>query len=46
MEHNKTSGLDGFPMVLSQNNWDVIKVDLMAIFSQLHSGDPQPPSKT
>jgi hypothetical protein len=40
MEHNKALGPDGFP-TFYQWFWDVIKDDLMAMFTQLHSGDLQ-----
>ena len=39
MEHNKAPGPDGFPAEFYQRFWDVIKVDLMNMFIQLHSGD-------
>jgi hypothetical protein len=39
MEHNKALGPDGFPEEFCQKNWDVINVDLMALFTQLRMGD-------
>ena len=39
MEQNKAPGPDGFPAEFYQKFWDVIKVDLMAMFAQLQSGD-------
>ena len=41
MEHNKAPGPDGFPVEFYQHFWDVIKNDLMCMFSQLHKGDLQ-----
>jgi hypothetical protein len=38
MEHNKAPGLDGFPAQLYQNFWEVIKSDLLKLFTFLHSG--------
>jgi len=38
MEHNKAPGPDGFPAEFYQKFWDVIKVDLMQMFHDLHSG--------
>jgi hypothetical protein len=38
MEHNKAPGLDGFPAEFYQNFWKVIKLDLLELFSALHSG--------
>lgn len=38
MEHNKASGPDGFPVEFYQNFWDVIKIDLMELFHELHAG--------
>ena len=38
MEHNKAPGPDGFPAEFYQNFWDIIKSDLLALFSALHSG--------
>jgi hypothetical protein len=38
MEHNKAPGLDGFPAEFYQNFWEVIKGDLLKLFSFLHSG--------
>ena len=39
MEHNKAPGPDGFPAEFYQRFWDVLKVDLMDMFAQLHSGE-------
>jgi hypothetical protein len=39
MEHNKAPGLDGFPVEFYQKFWQVIKFDMMAIFTQLQDGD-------
>jgi hypothetical protein len=39
MEHNKAPGPDGFPAEFYQKFLEVIKEDLMALFSQLHSGE-------
>ena len=39
MEHNKAPGPDGFPAEFYQTFWDVIKSDLMDMFTQLHAGD-------
>jgi hypothetical protein len=38
MEHNKALGPDGFPVEFYQKFWDVIKVDLMQMFHDLHLG--------
>jgi hypothetical protein len=35
MEHNKAPRPDGFSAVYYQKNYDVIKIDLMALFVQL-----------
>ena len=39
MEHNKSSGPDGFPAEFYQKFWDIIKFDLMAMFAQLRDGN-------
>lgn len=36
MEHNKAPGPDGFPSEFYQNFWEVIKPDLLLLFSDLH----------
>jgi hypothetical protein len=38
MEHNKAPGPDGFPAEFYQNFWEVIKEDLLKLFSSLHAG--------
>jgi hypothetical protein len=38
MEHNKTPGPDCFPAEFYQNFWEAIKLDLLELFSFLHSG--------
>jgi hypothetical protein len=38
MEQNKAPGPDGFPAEFYQNFWDVIKGDLLELFSFLHFG--------
>jgi hypothetical protein len=38
MEHNKTSGPDGFPAKFHQNFWEIIKSDLLELFTFLHAG--------
>jgi hypothetical protein len=37
MERNKTPGLDGLPAEFYKKIWDVIKTDLMKMFSHLHA---------
>jgi hypothetical protein len=39
MEHNKTPGLDGFPVEFYQVFWEIIKEDLMALFRDFHKED-------
>jgi hypothetical protein len=39
MERNKTPGPDGFPAEFYQVFWEVIKVDLMALFHDFHEGE-------
>ena len=44
MEHNKTPGGDGFPVELYEENWDVIREDLLSFITVLdtrHLGDPR-----
>jgi hypothetical protein len=38
MDHNKTSGPDGFPVELYQACWDIIKNELMVLFMDFHLG--------
>ena len=38
MEHNKAPGPNGFPVEFYQVFWEVIKEDLMAIFTEFHEG--------
>jgi hypothetical protein len=38
MEHNKAPGLDSFPAEFYQNFWEVIKGDLLDLFSSLQAG--------
>jgi hypothetical protein len=38
MEHNKALGLDGFSAKFYQTFWDIIKVDLLELFAELHAG--------
>jgi hypothetical protein len=38
MEHNKAPGLDGFPAEFYQTFWEVIKPDLLELFSSWHAG--------
>jgi hypothetical protein len=38
MEHNKSTGPDGFPAEFYQVFWKMIKDDLMALFNDFHSG--------
>jgi hypothetical protein len=39
MEHNKAPGPDGFPVECYQVLWEVIKDDLLALFSEFHRED-------
>jgi hypothetical protein len=39
MEHNKAPGLDGFLAEFYQVCWEIIKSDLMALFSDFHKED-------
>jgi hypothetical protein len=39
MEHNKAPGPDGFPTEFYQVFWDLIKNDLMTLFSEFHRGN-------
>ena len=39
MEHNKAPGPDGFPAEFYQVFWEVIKDDLMALFTDFHKED-------
>ena len=38
MERNKAPGPDGFPVEFYQVFWEVIKFDLLALFSEFHKG--------
>jgi hypothetical protein len=38
MEHNKAPGSDGFPAEFYQNFWQIIKSDLLELFTFLHAG--------
>jgi hypothetical protein len=38
MEHNKSSGLDGFPAEFYHVFWELIKGDLVALFHKFHQG--------
>ena len=38
MKHNKALGSDGFPAEFYQNFWEVIKLDLLDLFGNLHVG--------
>jgi hypothetical protein len=38
MEHNKAPGPDGFPAEFYQNFWEIIKSDLLELFTFLHAG--------
>ena len=39
MEHNKAPGPDGFPLEFYQVFWNLIKDDLMALFTDFHQGN-------
>jgi hypothetical protein len=39
MELNKSPGPDGFPAEFYQTFWDILKGDMMALFSEFHSGN-------
>jgi mannosylglycoprotein endo-beta-mannosidase len=39
MEHNKSLGPDGFPAEFYQHFWNVIKCDLLALFTEFHKGE-------
>jgi hypothetical protein len=39
MEHNKVAGPDGFPAEFDQHFWEVLKDDLMALFTCFQKGD-------
>ena len=39
MEHNKALGPDGFPVEFYQFFWEILKIDLMAMFVQLRAGN-------
>jgi hypothetical protein len=41
MKHNKAPGPHGFPAEFYQNFWDIIKSDLMELFSALHASQLQ-----
>jgi hypothetical protein len=36
MEHNKAPSPDGFPAEFYQVFWEIIKIDLMALFHEFH----------
>jgi hypothetical protein len=38
MEHNKAPVPDGFPANFYQSFWDIIKADLLELFTELHKG--------
>jgi hypothetical protein len=38
MEHNKATGLDGFPTEFYYVFWELIKNDLLSLFNDFHSG--------
>jgi hypothetical protein len=39
VDHDRSPGPDGFPEEFYQIIWDIIKIDLMAMFGQLKSGE-------
>ena len=39
MEKNKAPGPDGFPTEFFQKNWEILKVDLLNMFTCFHKGD-------
>ena len=38
MEHNKAPGPDKFPAEFYQNFWELIKMDLLELFQDMHAG--------
>ena len=39
MEKNKAPGPDGFPAEFFQKFWEILKVDLLNMFTCFHKGD-------